>query len=108
MAFHYPVTSPNLIPLPPIQYEHSKILGVQWTREVLKSFPCFKTNELFIEPKKKSPEEEKKEKVEALLEQIQKDQIEELFFVDEASFMTGPYVQRGWFKKGEKKNFRSD
>ncbi len=55
-------------------------------------------------PQKTLSKDEKKEKIEALKEQIKKDSPDEIFFVDESNFTTGPYVQRGWFKKGEKKS----
>ena len=47
--------------------------------------------------------EEKSQKIEQLIEAIKRDSPDETLFVDEANFMTGPYVQRGWFKKREKK-----
>ena len=35
---------------------------------------------------------------------IKNDSLDEIFFLDESSFTTGPYVERIWFKKGEKKS----
>jgi transposase len=54
-------------------------------------------------PENAPSKEEKSQKIEQLVEAIQQDNPDETLFVDEANFMTGPYVQRGWFKKGEKK-----
>lgn len=54
-------------------------------------------------PKNAPSKEEKKQKIEQLIETIKRDNPDETLFVDEANFMTGPYVQRGWFKKREKK-----
>ncbi len=48
-------------------------------------------------------EEEKEQQVGQLIKKINLEQPDEIFFVDESNFTTGPYVQRGWFKKGEKK-----
>jgi len=55
-------------------------------------------------PKNNLSKEEKSQKVKQLIEEIQQDSPDETLFVDEANFMTGPYVQRGWFKKKEKKS----
>ena len=52
---------------------------------------------------KHQKKEEKSQKIEQLVATIKEDSPDETLFVDEANFMTGPYVQRGWFKKGEKK-----
>jgi transposase len=54
-------------------------------------------------PENAPSKEEKSQKIKELVEAIQNDKPDETLFVDEANFMTGPYVQRGWFKKGEKK-----
>jgi transposase len=54
-------------------------------------------------PKNAPSKEEKKQKIEQLIETIKQDNPDETLFIDEANFMTGPYVQRGWFKKREKK-----
>lgn len=54
-------------------------------------------------PKNAPSKEEKSQKIEQLVATIKEDSPDETLFVDEANFMTGPYVQRGWFKKGEKK-----
>ena len=54
-------------------------------------------------PKNSPSKEEKRDKIKKLVHQITLDKPDEVFFVDEANFMTGPYVQRGWFKQGEKK-----
>lgn len=54
-------------------------------------------------PKNAPSKEEKSQKIEQLIATIHQDSPDETLFVDEANFMTGPYVQRGWFKKGEKK-----
>lgn len=54
-------------------------------------------------PKNAPSKEEKSQKIEQLIEAIKRDSPDETLFVDEANFMTGPYVQRGWFKKREKK-----
>lgn len=54
-------------------------------------------------PKNAPSKEEKSQKIEELIEAIKQDNPDETLFVDEANFMTGPYVQRGWFKKREKK-----
>jgi len=56
-------------------------------------------------PKNALSKEEKKQKVEQLVKEIQSSCADETLFVDEANFMTGPYVQRGWFKRKEKKKF---
>lgn len=55
-------------------------------------------------PQSASSKEEKKEKIEKLVQEVAMEQADEVFFVDEANFTTGPYVQRGWFKQGEKKS----
>lgn len=49
--------------------------------------------------------EEKQKRVAALIDQINADDPDEVFFVDESNFTMGPYVQRGWFRKREKKKF---
>lgn len=54
-------------------------------------------------PKNAPSKEEKSQKIEQLVAAIKQDAPDETLFVDEANFMTGPYVQRGWFKRGEKK-----
>ena len=54
-------------------------------------------------PQKAFSKEEKKKRIEELVEAVKKDCPDETLFVDESNFMTGPYVQRGWFKKREKK-----
>lgn len=54
-------------------------------------------------PKNAPSKEEKLQKVEQLIDNLKRDQPDETFFVDEANFMTGPYVQRGWFKRRDKK-----
>lgn len=54
-------------------------------------------------PKNAPTKEEKQKRIEQLIEKIEADKPNEIFFVDESSFKTGPYVQRGWFKKREKK-----
>jgi transposase len=54
-------------------------------------------------PKNAPSKEEKSQKIQQLVETIKQDNPDETLFVDEANFMTGPYVQRGWFKKREKK-----
>jgi transposase len=54
-------------------------------------------------PKNAPSKEEKQKKIEQLIEKLKSDQPDETFFVDEANFMTGPYVQRGWFKRRDKK-----
>lgn len=54
-------------------------------------------------PKNAPNKEEKQKRVGALIERIKSDKPDEIFFVDESNFKAGPYVQRGWFKKREKK-----
>lgn len=48
---------------------------------------------------------EKKEKIQKMVEGIQQQLKEdvEIFFADESHFSNQPYVNRGWFKRGEKK-----
>lgn len=57
-------------------------------------------------PKSTLSKEEKAQKIKHLVKEIRSKHFDEVFFLDEANFMTGPYVQRGWFKRGEKKKFR--
>ena len=49
--------------------------------------------------------DDKKVHIAKIVEQISKDTPEdiELLFVDESDFSNQPYVSRGWFKRGEKK-----
>lgn len=54
-------------------------------------------------PKNAPSKEEKQNRVETLVESIKTDNPDEIFFVDESNFKAGPYVQRGWFKKRDKK-----
>lgn len=54
-------------------------------------------------PKNAPSKEEKSQKIEQLVEAIKQEHPDETMFVDEANFMTGPYVQRGWFRKRDKK-----
>lgn len=54
-------------------------------------------------PQNSLSKKEKRQKIEGLVETIKKDCPDETLFVDESNFTTGPYVQRGWFKKREKK-----
>ena len=54
-------------------------------------------------PKKAPSKEEKQKIIEQLIKELKDDRPDETFFVDEANFMTGPYVQRGWFKRRDKK-----
>lgn len=54
-------------------------------------------------PQNAPSKEEKQNRVEKLIETVEVDKPDEIFFVDESNFRTGPYVQRGWFKKREKK-----
>lgn len=54
-------------------------------------------------PKNAPSKEEKLKKIEQLIEKLKCDRPDETFFADEANFMTGPYVQRGWFKRRDKK-----
>jgi transposase len=48
---------------------------------------------------------EKKEQVGRIIDKIKQDKSEELeiLFADESHFSNQPYVSRGWFKRGEKK-----
>lgn len=54
-------------------------------------------------PKNAPTKDEKQRRVGELIEKIEADNPDEIFFVDESNFRSGPYVQRGWFKKREKK-----
>lgn len=54
-------------------------------------------------PQNAPSKEEKQKRVVELIEKIDADKPDKIFFVDESNFKTGPYVQRGWFKKREKK-----
>lgn len=54
-------------------------------------------------PQNAPSKEEKQKRIEQLVEKLKSDGPDETFFVDEANFMTGPYVQRGWFKRRDKK-----
>ncbi len=54
-------------------------------------------------PKNAPSKEEKQKRIGELIEKLKSDRPDETFFVDEANFMTGPYVQRGWFKRRDKK-----
>jgi len=56
-------------------------------------------------PRNAPSKEAKQERIEQLIEKLKNDRPDETFFVDEANFMTGPYVQRGWFKRRDKKKF---
>ena len=49
--------------------------------------------------------DEKKAHIAKIVEQISKDtpKDNEILFVDESHFSNQPYVSRGWFKRGEKK-----
>ncbi len=48
---------------------------------------------------------EKKEQVDRIIDKIKQDKSVELeiLFADESHFSNQPYVSRGWFKRGEKK-----
>ena len=54
-------------------------------------------------PQNAPTKEEKQKLVGKLIEKVEADKPDEIFFVDESNFRAGPYVQRGWFKKREKK-----
>lgn len=56
-------------------------------------------------PKNSPSKQDKKDRVEKMVQEI-KSKIQEdtrLLFLDESHFSNQPYVNRGWFKKGEKK-----
>lgn len=59
-------------------------------------------------PQNAPTKEEKQKRIVGLIEKVETDKPDEIFFVDEANLRTGPYVQRGWFKKGEKKSLLSN
>lgn len=59
-------------------------------------------------PKNVPAKEEKQKAIEQLIEKLKSDQPDEIFFVDEANFMTGSYVQRGWCKRQDKKSLQPD
>jgi transposase len=54
-------------------------------------------------PQNAPTKEEKQKRIGELIGKVEADKPDEIFFVDESNFRTGPYVQRGWFKKREKK-----
>jgi transposase len=54
-------------------------------------------------PKNAPTKEDKQKRVDALIDKINADDPDEVFFVDESNFTTGSYVQRGWFRRKEKK-----
>jgi len=54
-------------------------------------------------PKNTPSQGQKHEKVQKLIGEITSNQPDEVFFVDESNFTTGPYVQKGWFRQGIKK-----
>ena len=61
-------------------------------------------------PSQAQSPEEKRLEIEALVDEIELEDPEkqsEIFFVDESHFSNEPYVERGWLKKGEKKNRNS-
>lgn len=57
-------------------------------------------------PQNAPTKEEKQKRIGKLIEKVETDKPDEIFFVDESNFRAGAYVQRGWFKKGEKKKPR--
>lgn len=54
-------------------------------------------------PKNVLNREEKITRIKEINEKLVEDGVDEVFFLDEASFSNVPYVQKGWFSKGEKK-----
>ena len=54
-------------------------------------------------PKNAPSKGEKHERVQEIIGEITSNKPDEVFFVDEANFTTGPYVQKGWFQQGTKK-----
>ena len=55
-------------------------------------------------PKRAPSKKEKQEKIDKINLQMIEDNVDEVVFLDESHFSNQPYVQRGWFKKGEKKS----
>lgn len=58
-----------------------------------------------VPPKAAPSSNEKKAKVENMMEEIKQYPSKEIeiFFADESHFSNQPYVCRGWFRRGEKK-----
>jgi transposase len=54
-------------------------------------------------PEKAPSKEKKQERIDEINQLMVKDCVDEVVFLDESHFSNQPYVQRGWFRKGEKK-----